>query len=182
MNDEELRRRAVAGDCAAFEQLVARHQDKIYSFAAALCKNAEDAKDISQSALLKAFLSIRSFRGTASFTTWLYRILCNTFKDELKKRYRRHETNAVEDGMLEGQFSEEQEKNFHERETRELVYHCLRGMPREFSFIVLLRDLQGFEYQEIAEVLNVPLGTVKSRLARAREELRRVLSRELLKG
>lgn len=182
MDEQELIKRAAAGNVNAFERLVAKHQDKIYSFSLALCRNAEDAKDIAQIALLKAFLSIGGFRGSASFTTWLYRILCNAFKDELKKRYRRHETDALDDSVLEGVFFEKQEKIFHEKETRALVYRCLRGMAKEFSFVVLLRDLQGFEYQEIADILDIPLGTVKSRLARAREELRKVLARELLKG
>lgn len=183
MDEQELLKRAVSGDVTAFEQLVRKHQDKIYSFALALCKNSEEAKDVSQTALLKAFLSIRHFRQKSSFTTWLYRILCNAFKDELKKRHRKHEVNFEEnETLLEAASFERQEKVFQEKETRLLVARCLKQMPQEFSFVVLLRDLQGFEYQEIAEILNVPLGTVKSRLARAREELRALLSRELLRG
>lgn len=182
-DDEQLIQKAVAGDIGAFEQLVRNHQDKIYSFALSLCKNSEEAKDAAQTALLKAFLSIRGFKGRSSFTTWLYRILCNVLKDELKKSHRKHEISSDENGLLLGEalFARE-EKVFNDKETRVLVARCLKQMPREFAFVVLLRDLQGFEYQEIAEILNVPLGTVKSRLARAREELRARLSRELLRG
>lgn len=184
MDEHELIQRAASGDVSAFERLVSKHQDKIYSFAAALCGNDEDAKDIAQISLLKAFVSIRGFRGTSNFTTWLYRILCNTFKDELKKRQRRRETDFPDDDreMDEMALAAKQEKIFHEKETRSLVYKCLREMPKEFSYVILLRDLQDFDYQEISEILNIPLGTVKSRLARARDELRKILARELLRG
>ncbi len=182
MDDEHLIQKAIDGDVEAFERLVYKHQDKIYSFSAVLCKNREEAKDVAQTALLKAFLSIRSFKGKSSFTTWLYRILCNVCKDELKKRHRLHEVNfSGNELLLKNASLEREEKVFKEKETRLLVARCLRRMPKEFSFVVLLRDLQGFDYQEIAEILNVPLGTVKSRLARAREEMRAALSRELFR-
>lgn len=169
MNEGELIKKAKKGDVFAFESLITSHLEKIYNFAYFLVKNRDDAQDITQQALIKAYLSIKKFKGRSSFTTWLYRIISNTFQDELKKGYRKYETS--EEYLLEDKKDNLEEYTEEKLIIRKAVYN----LPSDLSMIIILKDFQGFSYEEISQILSIPIGTVKSRISRAREILQKNL-------
>ncbi len=179
-NESYLLNQAKCGDAGAFEELVSLHYVKIYNFAFYLCKNSEDAKDISQQAIIKAYLSLKSFRGQASFATWLFKIVKNTFLDELKKLHRKHE-HYLEETKDVSTFAagETLDEKLRSDNLKAVIKEALSKMENDLSALIILKDIQGFEYQEIAEIFKIPVGTVKSRLHRAREILKNILKPQL---
>lgn len=172
MPDDEINliHRAQKGDVPAFEKLIENYQQKIFNFAYSLTGNVETAKDITQQALIKAFLSISKFRGNSSFTTWLYRIINNVFQDELRRPYYKYETlNPLSYSPSPSYSPEEFLEN---KEKQILIQKTIKSLPLDLATIIILKDIQGFSYEEIKEIVRIPLGTVKSRLFRAREILR----------
>lgn len=178
---EGLIERCRRGNVEAFEELIAPYMQKVYSLALRLSRNPEDASDLAQEALLRAFVSLREFRGECAFSTWLYRITFNVCRDEARRR-RRHpavsldEPLALEDGpgtprqfiSPVGDPAEEVES----REIRAAIWEGIRSLSPEFRAVLVLRDIEGLPYEEIAQVLDISLGTVKSRLNRARNALK----------
>lgn len=181
MQDEyHLIARAQSGDISAFEELISSHQVKIYNLALHLCKHPEDAKDITQQALLKVYLSLKNFRGQSSFATYLYRIVKNTFQDELKKQFRKYEhlTENIEELEIISQKNNPEEK-IKETQIRKLIKDGLLKIEKELAILVILKDIQGFDYKEISQICKIPVGTVKSRLSRARRILRDILKEHI---
>lgn len=182
MSDEEtnLINRAKKGEIEAFERLIENHQQKIFNFAYSLVGDVEIAKDVTQQALIKAYLSIKKFHGKSSFTTWLYRIINNVFQDELRKPYYKHETPTIPiSSPSNSSNSSAPEEVLAIKEKQILVQQTIKSLPPDLATIIILKDIQGFSYEEIREIVNIPLGTVKSRLFRAREILKENL-REIL--
>lgn len=178
MNDMEqmLIHRCKRGDITAFEILISDYEKKTYNIAFGLVGNEEDAKDIAQDTFIKAFKSIDSFKEKSSFYTWLYRITINTSKDFLRKRKK---TIAIEDINAQGEIKDEglqPQEQFEQMEERKKILNALRQLKEEYSNVVILKDLNGFSYQEIADILDINLGTVKSRISRGRYQLRDILS------
>lgn len=189
--DEQLVKKSLQGDMAAFEELVLKYQNKVYALAYRYMGNEEDAYDMTQETFLKAFRSLRTFKGDSSFGTWLYRVATNVCLDELRRRKRKiiplslDEPLATEDG-------DEMEKDivdpspgadiiYERREFSEYIYTLLNQMKPEHKMIIVLRDMMDLSYEEIAQVLNCSVGTVKSRLSRARNILRKKIEgKELL--
>lgn len=168
-----------AGDLASFERLIEKHQQVAYNIAYRMVGNEEDAKDMTQEAFIKVFKSIKSFREDSSFSTWLYRIVMNTCKDELRKR----KINVVsidrplETGESSAQFdipdlTYSPEVAFEKKQLHELLQEALVSIPEQNRTVVVMRDVQGFSYEDIAAVMNIPVGTVKSRINRGRHMLR----------
>lgn len=181
--DQELVQRSLAGDTDAFRELVERYQQKVFNLALRMTNNHEDALDIAQESFVRVFRSLKTFKGDSSFSTWLYRIVNNLVLDELRKHRRRPlvvmSTDAVvstDEGehLLEfrGPESLQPEEQVVRAETRREIELALRSVSPEHRLVLLLRDVQGFSYEEIAGILNVNIGTVKSRLNRARLSLR----------
>lgn len=174
--DRELVARcARQDDRAAFGELVARHQDRIYAALRRFCGNDEDAADIAQRAFLNAFRKIGEFKGDAAFATWLYRIAFNEAVSYRRERRRPAVSlEASDDGVRPAEPAEriDPSARLETEETQRKVQQALDLLPDEDRQIVLLRDLQGHSYDEIAEILGIPKGTVRSRLHRARLELR----------
>ena len=178
----QLVARAGEGDVVAFERLIAEHQAKVYAFAFAFVGDPEQAKDLAQEALVKVYRSIGAFRFQSAFSTWLYAIVKNTYLDLVKSR-------AAKERALEAPLSSEEvaelrdtldaEKLLLKAEERALLERALRRVPVDFRLVVHLSDLQGLGYDQIAQVLSLPLGTVKSRLKRGRDALRVQLLRDL---
>ncbi len=173
-SDRELVARAQGGDARAFAELVARHQDRIYNAVLRSCGNHEDACDISQRAFINAFRKLAAFKGDAAFSTWMYRIAFNqavSFRREQRQRsvslYTRDDELIVEPG---------EERNPTERleseETRRKVQQAIDLLDEDDRRVILLKDLQGCSYDDIAAILEIPKGTVRSRLHRARLELK----------
>jgi RNA polymerase sigma-70 factor (ECF subfamily) len=171
-SDDELVRRAKAGDLSAFDALVARHYERVFALAFHLLGNADDAADATQDAFLKAFERLKQFRGEAAFSTWLYRITVNVCHDFQRRRQPVPFSQLSEEESETLNWAEatepDPEEEWQRREKREAVQKVLQQLPDEFRQVLILCDLQGLTYAEAAAILDVPEGTVKSRLHRAR--------------
>lgn len=192
MDEAALIQDARRGDLDAFNRLVLAYQDLLFNQAYRMIGDPDAAEDATQEAFISAYKNIHSYRG-GSFRAWLLRIVTNACYDELRRRKRRPTTplEPVDDageeiespGWIEDQ-SELPEATVQRVELGKAIQHCLDDLPEEFRAAVLLVDLQGFDYDEAAQALGKPLGTIKSRLARARLRMRDCLQGfwELLPG
>jgi RNA polymerase sigma-70 factor (ECF subfamily) len=163
---QELALAAAGGDRGALEQLLDGHADRIHAVCRRIVVNPDDALDATQEALLAIARGIRRFDGRAAFSTWAYRVATNAALDELRRRKRRPLTtvdDAVDPPVAGGEAAVD---------ARLDVDAALERVPEEFRVAVVLRDLADLDYAEIAAVLDVPVGTVKSRVARGRAALR----------
>lgn len=172
---------ALAGKVPAFEKLVSLYGKRIYNYCYRMTGNKEDAEDIAQEVFIKAYRSLNGFRHNSQFSTWLYRIAYNACIDHHRKkkavtvpivRSDGDNDNQVKDIVSDG-LSLEGEVLMHER--KNAVHSAIEKLRPEYRTVVLLREIDGLSYDEIAGVLNIPLGTVKSYISRAREELRSTL-------
>jgi len=180
------------GDLDSFNRLVLAYQDMVYSQAYRMIGETEVAEDATQEAFISAFRNLGSYRG-GSFKAWLLRIVTNACYDELRRR-KRHPTSPldpvdeddeeIESPRWRADPSESPEAAAERSELDKALRHCLADMPEEFRSVLVLVDIQGMDYNEAAEVVGTPLGTVKSRLARARLRMRECLHGygELLPG
>ncbi|HEX6989287.1 MAG TPA: sigma-70 family RNA polymerase sigma factor [Bacillota bacterium] len=173
-------RRVRSGDVSAFEPLVRRYERRVYSLALRYSGDRDDAYDLTQETFVRAFRALRSFRGDASFSTWLHRIAVNVCLDELRRRRSRpnarlDEPLATEDGEAVRQLADDDpgpQQRLEQKELGETIRQEIAALPAEYATVVILRDLQDLSYEEIAQVLDISLGTVKSRLHRGRAALR----------
>ena len=179
--------RTKKGDITAFEELINGYEKKAYNIAYRMMSNEEDAKDMAQEAFIKIYKSIKGFREESSFSTWLYRIVTNTCLDELRKR-QRSETVPLETSFendkgtahVEIGADKETPEDIYERiEKRQLIHNAIDSLNEDYKTVIILRDIQGFGYAEIASILNCSLGTVKSRINRARNMLKDKLCYQL---
>ena len=178
MTVDELARRAAGGDEDAFAQLVGLHEKKVYGLALRMCGNPEDAADAAQEAFLAAWKGLPRFRGEAGFSTWLYRLTSNAAIDHLR-RVKRQRGEVSLDGGGPGLDAVDDapspQAQAEETELREAVAEGLSMLSEDHRQALLLRELRGLSYEEIASELRVDLGTVKSRISRARGSLRKNL-------
>jgi RNA polymerase sigma-70 factor, ECF subfamily len=183
--DEQLLAGLRAGERSAFEELVYKYHNSIYSIALRLTNDPEDARDITQEAFLKVYNNINKFRGDAELLTWIYRITVNQAANQQRwwRRRRRERTVSIDTAQIDdlplsqsipapGQSPEQQALA---SEQRRMIAAALNKVKFDFRVAVILRDIEGLSYEEIAETLEVSVGTVKSRIARGREELRQQL-------
>ncbi|NBI09988.1 sigma-70 family RNA polymerase sigma factor [Colidextribacter sp. OB.20] len=182
MTDRELVEKAKAGDQSAFEQLVLDNQNKVYSLALRLVGDREEAADLAQEAFVKAWQGLASFQGESSFATWVYRLTTNVCIDHLRKKKRREGVEAVvslddtDSGWAEPVDRESDPQRLLERSERgQALARGLDRLPDWQRQVLVLRELSGLSYQEIGEKLDIDMGTVKSRIARARLNLRKIL-------
>lgn len=180
MSDEIIVQEVLAGNTQAFEQLLEKYQRKIFTIAYRFLGNYEDANDIAQETFLKAYKALPNFRGEASLLTWLGKIATNLCRDELRKRSRRCKTVSLEDdlwledGSVKRQIADEKpnpEEEFEKKEVRLHLQHQLNLLKEDYRMIVVMRDINGLSYEEISTELGLNIGTVKSRLNRARRAL-----------
>jgi RNA polymerase sigma-70 factor, ECF subfamily len=174
------------GEADAFEQLVIRHQKKMVNIAFRITGSYEDACDVAQDAFVSAWKEIRRFERKARFSTWLYTITVNLSKNRLKQTVtarNRHEISIhAEEGAIHIDPPSTQPSALEMLEKRDIkksVHDCIGTLEEDFRLVVVLRDLQGFAYNEIGDMLKVAEGTVKSRLFRAREMLKKCLKGKL---
>ena len=182
MTEAELVRQAQSGDPRAFEALVTAYEKKIYNLALRYLGDRDDAEDASQEIFLRVFRFLSGFHEESSFSTWLYRIAVNVCKDTLKAKAQRMEQPLEQDGGEEEdtviQIPDsryEPEAVYSEKEKKEIMCDAIRALPDQQREILILRDMRGLTYDEIADALGLEIGTVKSRIARARENLRKKL-------
>lgn len=172
--DEQAERRALLraaqqGDKAAFEKLISPHLSKLYNLAYHLIQHRDDAADAVQDTVIKAYRSLSGFREEADLSTWLSRILRNTILDEVKRAVRRHEE-ATE--TLPERSEHVTEPGMERQELKGVMLELLSELSEKLREPVILYDLDGYSYEEIARILDINLGTVKSRLNRGRLALR----------
>ena len=171
------------GDAGAFEILVERHQKKMLNITYRMLGDYDDACDVTQEAFIAAYKAIKKFKGEAKFSTWLYRIVINYAKNHLKKRksIETREGVSIDDSekikekeiLFSSQvMGENPGTRMEKREREEQVQKCISALDEEFKEVLVLRDIQGFSYEEICAILKIPDGTVKSRLSRARGALK----------
>ena len=185
-SDSYLVERTLDGDVAGYEKLVSRYQNKIMGYVGRMTNgDREEAEDITQEAFIKAYRNLDSFRGQASFSTWLYKIATNLCIDRARTRKRRPQQaysldepfDKEEDsgGREIADLRFEPSKGAERDELRTLVRQTVAEMPEKQRQVLIMCDLQGMAYENIAEVLSIPLGTVKSRIFHARADLARRL-------
>lgn len=187
MDEKKLIERASGGDPEAFNRLMENHERRMYAVALRMCGNREDAQDCLQEAMLRAYRAISGFKGQSTFSTWVYRITMNTCLDELRRRKNKQNTSL--DSLLDAGWSPKDERNAPERhaiqqEMKAHLHAAIRELPEDMRSAVVLRDIQGMSYDEIAQTLDINVGTIKSRISRGREKLREKLrgSRELFEN
>lgn len=171
-------RKVLGGDANAFETLVLEYEKNVYNIALRMTGNSEDAADMTQEAFIKAYNSLQSFRGDSKFSVWLYRIVSNVCLDFLRSKNRRPtvslsvEDDDGEDAQLDvADESQTPELLLDRKLTRDSVRRGLDSLPPDYRQILLLREIQGLSYDEIAQALSLEVGTVKSRIFRARKRL-----------
>ena len=182
-NDLELINQCLAGRTEAFGKLVLRHQDRLFRTLVSLLGSDEDARDVAQEAFVLAFQKLGTFRGDSAFYSWLFRIAFNASMSH--KRKRRHATTSMDAAREQAGIEPLDDRSAgrppsHSLEVREqqnLVQQALAELTDDYRTVLVLKELEGRKYQEIAEIIGCPIGTVRSRIHRAREEMR-----EKLKG
>jgi RNA polymerase sigma-70 factor (ECF subfamily) len=175
--DQELVQRVQKGDKAAFDLLVIKYQHKLVHLVNRYVKDPSEAQDVAQDAFIKAYRALPEFRGESAFYTWLYRIAINTAKNYLLSRSRRsydYEID-VEDAEQLGddhlKDTETPEELLMNEQVVQVIRLAIDGLPEEMRVAINLREFEGMSYEEIAEVMDCPIGTVRSRIFRAREAI-----------
>jgi len=181
-SDLELVRRVQKGERGAFDLLVLRYQHKVVKLVARLLRDPAEAEDVAQEAFVKAYRALGSFRGDSAFYTWLYRIAVNTARNTMASRQRRpldyeadlseSEQSVVESRMRHGDTPEAVALS---DEIHRTVNGAIEALPEDLRTAIVLREVEGLSYEEIAEAMDCPVGTVRSRIFRAREAIDRSL-------
>jgi len=187
--DAELIKAFQAGKKAAFDELVLSHKDKVFNLCYWFVGDYQDANDLAQDVFFKAFKALKNFRFESAFSTWIYRIAVNTCKNRLKSfQYRLkkkfvhlNDTAAAKNnpGVEIADESSSPEIELGRKEKSRLIQTAINSLPTEKKAVVVLRDIEGLSYEEISSVTGFNLGTVKSKLARARQDLREKLKGEV---
>jgi RNA polymerase sigma-70 factor (ECF subfamily) len=182
MNEPELIQAAMEGDLEAFNRLVLVYQELAFNLALRMLGDDDSAEDATQNAFLSAFRGLGSFRG-GSFKAWVLRMVTNSCYDELRRQHR-HPTQALEPvtaqddqeydspAWMQDKDAPDPHESLEMAELEHAIQHCLEHLPQEFRAVVVMVDLEGLDYEEVAGAARTPLGTIKSRLARARLKLR----------
>lgn len=177
MDEEKLIAQAQEGDVTAYNRLVLHYQDIVYNVALRIMKDPGSAEDATQEAFISAYNALKRFRG-GSFKSWLLRIVTNACYDELRRRKRRPQssldaiTEEIESPSFMADDSAGPEERQHQAELIDAVERCLEELPDEQRIAAVLCDVEGRDYKDIAEIMSTSLGTVKSRISRARSKLR----------
>lgn len=176
MDEDKIVQRAQRGDAAAFEQLVTAYRDRVYRLALRLCGNGADADEAAQEAFLAAWKGLPNFRGESKFSTWLYQLV-NHAAIDLLRREKRHAAGDMEEVDAPDSAPSPQQQA-ERNEQRQAVRDAVLQLPPEQRQVVVLRFMEELSYEEIGAALHLPVGTVKSRLNRAKAALREILSQK----
>jgi RNA polymerase sigma-70 factor, ECF subfamily len=177
--DQQLVERVQRGDKAAFDLLVSKYQRKIFRLLSRLIRDQAEVEDVAQEAFIKAYRALPNFRGDSAFYTWLYRIAINTAKNHLVSRGRRAPTTTEADIEEAETFDDGDhlrdlntpESMLLTKQVGEAVNRAIDQLPEDLRTAIVLREIEGLSYEEIAESMNCPIGTVRSRIFRAREAI-----------
>lgn len=183
--ESTLIEKSIQGDVSSFEKLIIQYNRYVYNIAYRMMGNEEDAKDMSQEALIKAYKAIGNFKMESSFSTWLYRIVINTCKDELRKRKEQVlslDEAIADNASLQDVISDDKANPiliYEQVELKATLKEALNKLSDDSKSVVILKDLMGYSYEEIGEILQIPIGTVRSRLSRSRTSLKSILKIQL---
>ncbi len=176
--DQELILRVQRGDKRAFDLLVLKYQQKVINLISRYVRDSSEAQDVAQEAFIKAYRALPRFRGDSAFYTWLYRIAINTAKNHIVSQSRRPPSNGVEtevaeqmDAGIRLQEHATPENFLLEEELAQTVRQAIDDLPDDLRTAITLRELEGLSYEEIANTMSCPVGTVRSRIFRAREAI-----------
>ncbi|MGR8940237.1 MAG: RNA polymerase sigma factor RpoE [Gammaproteobacteria bacterium] len=176
--DEDLVLRVQQGDKSAYDLLVVKYQHKIVQLVNRYVKDPSEAQDVAQEAFIKAYRALGSFRGESAFYTWLYRIAINTAKNYLMSRSRRNVDMQVDvqdaevyENLPQLQGLDTPERELLNKEIAETIKSAIAKLPEEMRVAIMLREFEGMSYEEIAQAMDCPVGTVRSRIFRAREAI-----------
>ncbi len=190
--DQKLIQRFLSGEEGAFNQLVLNYQNRVYGLCYQLLGSLDEAEEVAQEVFLTVYRSLKDFRGESRFSTWLYRVTVNHCKNRMKYLGRRgyYQSDSLEEpvetekGEISRQLADEAQdplEHLEQKEIQILVRKKIMDLAEDHRVVILLRDLEGLSYQEIARILELKEGTVKSRIHRARAELKSLLEKELFK-
>ena len=182
MTDEELVKRASQGDQRAFDLLVRKYQHRIFALIGRYVRDQDEVQDVAQEAFIKAWRALPRFRGDSQFYTWLYRIAVNTAKNHLVSRGRRPPGSDIDaeeaeqysgaDGLRDAGTPE---SILMSQELAEVITRAIEALPQELKTAVTLREFDGLSYEDIAAIMECPVGTVRSRIFRAREAIEQAM-------
>jgi len=182
LNDSQLVERVQRGDKRAFDILTLKYQHKIVGLVSRYIRDADEVMDVTQEAFIKAYRALPRFRGDSAFYTWLYRIAINTAKNYLVSRSRRPPDTDID---VDGEFHPDSavlrdvagpEATLAAQQLEKVIYDAIGNLPEELKIAVTLREFEGLSYEEIAEVMECPVGTVRSRIFRAREAIEKCIA------
>ena len=179
MDERELIARLQKRDEAAFEELIRQYEKKVYSLCFRMCGNSEDAEEAAQDAFLALWRGIDRFRQESTLSTWIYRLATNACIDTLRRRKKQSGSVSLDDEELfvdAVDTSPQPQAPVEHREAQKLLQEGLAALPEEYRKVLILREIEGLSYTEIAESASIELGTVKSRISRGRSLLRNFLS------
>ena len=181
--DQQLVERVQKGDKRAFDLLVVKYQHKIMSLISRYIQDSAEVQDVAQEAFIKAYRALKNFRGDSQFYTWLYRIAVNTAKNQLVSQGRRPPTQDVEvedaehyagAGSLKDTATPD--RLLARDQLKEVVFEAIEKLPDELKTAITLREMNGMSYEDIAEIMQCPIGTVRSRIFRAREAIDKAMT------
>jgi RNA polymerase sigma-70 factor (ECF subfamily) len=181
IEENDLVKRAKAGDLNAYEQIIILYEKKVFGLIYNLIKNYDELEDIAQEVFIKVYRNLKNFKEESSLYTWIYRITVNVCIDEMKKRRKVvsiDEKIQLDDGEVDFQIPDNGkslEEILEEKDERLRLMNCINKLPESARTMIVLRDIKEFSYQEISEILNINIGTVKSKINRARELLKKLL-------
>ncbi len=179
-SDEELIKKFQDGDLYAYDLIVRRYKDQLLNFAYRFLGNLEESEDVVQETFLRLYKNRHAYKQIAKFSTWIYTIAGNLAKTELRKRKRRKLVSISELGFEEKEYEIEDLKADTERQAdsilkEKIIRNAIENLPFRFKQVIILRDIQELSYEDISSILRIPLGTVKSRVNRARIKLQQTL-------
>jgi len=172
-SDLDLVTRTKKGEITAFDELVRRNERVVYNLSYRFMRDPNLAEDMAQEAFLKAFRLLKGFRGDCSFSTWLYRVTCSVCLTELNRRKKRNEVELVPS------HADRATSSLDYNDTHEIVRRCVTKLPERYASIVTMYYLEEISYEEIADTMNIPMGTLKTWMHRARHQLKKIVEKEL---
>ncbi|MGM0378451.1 MAG: RNA polymerase sigma factor [Bacillota bacterium] len=182
MSDLEIKliKKASNGDIKAFEQLIKKYQKYAYNISLKYMKDTQDAQDVTQDALIKIYKNLNNFNMNSKFSTWLYRIVVNTSKDALKKRNKKQDEIDIDSEYENSRLQDLKYEPLKEMENKVLkkkLEDAIDILDLKYREVIILCDQKDFSYEEISKILDIPIGTVRSRISRGRKKLRKIINK-----
>lgn len=178
--EKKLIKKAINGDIKAFEKLIRKYQKYAYNISLKYMKDRQDAQDVTQDVLIKIYKNLKKFNMNSKFSTWMYRIVVNTSKDALEKRNKKQNEVDIDSEYDNARLLDSKYEPLKEMENKVLkkkLNESINILNLKYREVIILCDLKDFSYEEISEILKIPIGTVRSRISRGRKKLRTIINK-----